>query len=468
MTRHTLTILEHHRAELAKSLLRDSNEYAAILLCGRSRTVDPWTGLPQERYLVRELVEVDPSAFSSRSPQGLTWSTTPFFNCLKRAENEDLAVAVAHSHPNGPLAFSPQDDIAEKELFRIAFDRLDGERPHLSIVMDGKQDLVARAYGPALCPARVDLIRSVGNRWRFWAASAPGAARHLDRQRRAFGRDATAELQSLRVGVVGCGGTGSAAVALLARIGVAHIALFDFDRIEETNLNRVHFSTRADAILRRHKVEVIAEALGAMGLQSSVVAIPYDVGDARARDALLSCDVLLGCTDDHLGRNILNRIAHFYLIPVIDLGLLIEPSEDGSGYDVFDGRVTVVQPGVPCQVCRGLISSNRMHAEALLRTDPLLYERRRRAGYVPSLDEQNPAVITFTTEVATMAVNELFQRLTGFRGPAGQAYERVRRFDELKDSDTTPAGKSRPGCKLCDRRIYDGRGDCTPFLDMTP
>ncbi|AGK57042.1 ThiF family protein [Hyphomicrobium denitrificans 1NES1] len=468
MTRHTLTMREDQRAALAKTLLRDADEYAALLFCGRSRTVDPWTGLPQERYLVRELVEVDPSAFHSRSPEGLTWSTTPFFNCLKRAEIEDLAVAVAHSHPSGPLAFSAQDDVAEKELFRIAFDRLNSERPHLSIVMNGKEDLVARAYGPDLSPVPVDLIRSFGDRWRFWPASAPAAARHLDRQQRAFGRDSTADLQSLRVGVVGCGGTGSAVVALLARIGVAHIALFDFDRIEETNLNRVHFSTRADAIVRRRKIEVIAEALGEMGLQSSVVSIPYDVTDARARDALLSCDIVLGCTDDHSGRNILNRIAHFYLIPVIDLGLLIEPSKDASGYDVFDGRVTVIQPGAPCQVCRGLISTDKLFAESLMRTNPQLYEQRRRAGYVPSLNEQNPAVVTFTTEVATMAVNELFQRLTGFRGENGHAYERVRRFDELKDTDTIPAGRSRPGCKLCDRRIYDGRGDCTPFLDIAP
>lgn len=109
-----------------------------------------------------------------------------------------------------------------------------------------------------------------------------------------------------------------------------------------------------------------------------------------------------------------------------------------------------------------------MLAEGLRRKDPAVYEQRRRAGYVVDMADPSPVVVTFTTEVATMAVNELFQRLNGFRGETGAASERVRRFDEVKEADLLPAGKSRPGCKLCDRRRYDGRGDMDPFLDSTP
>jgi hypothetical protein len=107
-----------------------------------------------------------------------------------------------------------------------------------------------------------------------------------------------------------------------------------------------------------------------------------------------------------------------------------------------------------------------MYAETLRRDDPTLYEARRRAGYVPDLTEPSPAVVTFTTELATMAVNELFQRLNGFRGEEGHCSERVRRFSEVKDSDSVPGGKPRLGCRLCQRRSYDGRGDMLPFLDI--
>jgi hypothetical protein len=75
--------------------------------------------------------------------------------------------------------------------------------------------------------------------------------------------------------------------------------------------------------------------------------------------------------------------------------------------------------------------------------------------------------VTFTTETASVAVNELLHRLTGFRGHAGHCAERVRRFDYVKDADSVPGGKRRPECPLCSQRKYDGRGDMTPFLNLS-
>lgn len=469
MTRHTLTILEEQRAALARSVLRDRCEYAAILLCGRASLRDPWSGEPEERIIVRELIEIPEEAFSERTPIGMTWSTTPFYNALKRAEPKNFALVVVHSHPDGPLEFSPRDDVAEHELFGIAFDRLDSERPHVSMIMDGNGKLTARTYGPALKPAPVEMIRIIGKRWAFNAGTATTlrVAPEFDRQVRLFGPQSTDALTRLRVGIVGCGGTGSAVAALLARVGVGRIALFDDDYVDETNLNRLHFSRRYDANLHRLKVDAVGEGIARIGLSTSIVRVPYPVDDERSRNALKACDVIFGCTDDHLGRNVLNRIAHFYFIPVIDLGLLIEPNDEEE-YDTFDGRVTVVQPGSPCQICRGLIQPDMMQAEALRRHDPMLYEHRRRAGYVPDLSNPSPVVVTFTTELATMAINELFQRLNGYRGDMGSVAERVRRFDQVKDSDTLPGGRSKQGCKLCQERRYDGRGDMSPFLDISP
>jgi molybdopterin/thiamine biosynthesis adenylyltransferase len=269
----------------------------------------------------------------------------------------------------------------------------------------------------------------------------------------------------LRIGIAGCGGTGSAVALLLARIGARYVVLFDNDRVDETNLNRLHFSTRVDANLGRLKVDVVAEGMAQLGLPVSIRRFPYAVDDARSYDALKACDIIFGCTDDHLGRSFLNRFAHFYLIPIIDVGLLIEPREDG-GYDSFDGRVTIVAPGNPCQICRGLINPEVMHAEALRREDPKLFQERRRAGYIPDAPDPSPVVVTFTTELGSMAVNELFHRLNAFRGDEFYS-EHVRRFDEVKDADSVPAGRSLLHCKLCGRRSYDGRGDMIPFLDIT-
>ncbi|MFY9329944.1 MAG: ThiF family adenylyltransferase [Georgfuchsia sp.] len=467
MTRYTFTILDEHYQMLKRLLLRDSNEFGALLLCGRSQHVDPWTGLTEERALVREVIEVEEAAFIERTPVSMTWTTDALFLLAKKAMAKDLAICIAHSHPTGGLFFSPFDDVADRESFDIIYSRMDTTRPHFSLVMDDKGDVIVRAFESELKPHLVELVRVIGNRFRIFYPDRGKCvpAQEFDRHVRAFGAESVQDLAQLRIGIVGCGGTGSAIASLVARLAPTRLVLFDDDIVDHSNLNRLHFSKRSDAIQGRYKVDVVAEAIAEIGLVQSVVRVRSSIEKSECRDALRACDVIFGCTDDHLGRNVLNRLAHFYLIPVIDLGLLIEPN-DGGGYSSFDGRVTVVQPGHPCQVCRQLISSQKMLEESMRRNDPQMFDQHRKAGYVTDGAAPNPVVVTFTSEIAAMAVNELLHRLTGFRGSDGQCAERVRRLDWIKDADTVPGGISRSECPLCGKRKYDGRGDMTPFLDM--
>lgn len=58
--------------------------------------------------------------------------------------------------------------------------------------------------------------------------------------------DGLSKLRSSFVVVVGCGGVGSHAVAALARSGVSHIRLIDFDQVTLSSLNRHAVATLAD------------------------------------------------------------------------------------------------------------------------------------------------------------------------------------------------------------------------------
>ena len=73
-----------------------------------------------------------------------------------------------------------------------------------------------------------------------------------------------------------------------------------------------------------------------------------------------------------------------------------------------------------------------------------------------------PAVVTFTTETACMAVDELLQGITGFRGEGGMKTERRRSFDAVHDRSTTCS--SRPECEICSSPDIRGIGDVEPFL----
>ena len=74
-----------------------------------------------------------------------------------------------------------------------------------------------------------------------------------------FGKDSVAKLQKSTVMVVGCGAVGSFAIEALARSGVGHLILVDFDNVEETNINRQLFAL--DSTLRQQKVEVAKQRI---------------------------------------------------------------------------------------------------------------------------------------------------------------------------------------------------------------
>lgn len=64
----------------------------------------------------------------------------------------------------------------------------------------------------------------------------------LHRIRLLLGDNAIQTLQSKTVMVVGCGAVGSVAIEALARSGIGHLILVDFDKIEESNINRQLFA----------------------------------------------------------------------------------------------------------------------------------------------------------------------------------------------------------------------------------
>ena len=53
--------------------------------------------------------------------------------------------------------------------------------------------------------------------------------------------DFNGQLAQVRVGIAGLGGLGSHIAVFLARAGVKHLHLVDFDRVDESNLNRQHY-----------------------------------------------------------------------------------------------------------------------------------------------------------------------------------------------------------------------------------
>jgi molybdopterin/thiamine biosynthesis adenylyltransferase len=468
MTTYSATFLPKHLDQLRAHLLRaDGCEHAAYILFNEaSISFEPWDRQAHRKYISAEIIPVADEHVVKSTPNIISWTTTSLMAALKRAEANRQRVAIIHNHPAGFPAFSTQDDENEPHLSQMTVNRNGPGTPLLSFILTADGVLTGRVWLSPKYQEPLRIIRVIGDRFEFhYPDRGLGQTRAaFHRQALAFGKTLTQDLAQLRVGVVGCGGTGSAVALLLPRLGIGNVLLIDNDIIDITNLNRLHGARQADADAMRPKVEVVARAIAEFGLGTRVVAKEAWVGDPECRDALRSCDVIFACTDDNDGRMFLNRLALFYLIPVVDLGLAIQVGEGGPPeLQALDGRVTVLLPGATCLSCRGITDPAIAAEEALRREHPAEYEKRKAEAYVFGEGNPSPVVVTFTTELACMAANEMLNRMNGFRG--GAIKNLVRKFHLMEDFK--PGAKPRPGCTLCDDQNYWGRADVEPFLDRS-
>jgi molybdopterin/thiamine biosynthesis adenylyltransferase len=307
----------------------------------------------------------------------------------------------------------------------------------------------------------LDAVRVLDHRWRLLlppAAADTTVDAAFDRQIRAFGPDGQHLLARLRVGVVGAGGTGSAVCEQLLRLGVGDLLVIDPDVINDdgSNVTRVYGSTTND--IGMPKVEIVARTAEQIGFGTKVTPVQRTINDEDAARLLTDCDVVFGCTDDNRGRLTLSRLAVWYLVPVIDMGVKLT-STDGL-LNGIEGRVSVIGPETGCLQCRGRINPQALQAEVLE-----VNERADRVaeGYAVGLAETDPAVIAFTTGVAAQAVSELLARIFSLddEPPSTELLMRFHRRDIRRNTRTGQVGH------WCTDQSNIGAGDSTPFLGMT-
>lgn len=468
MTYFVGAIQEQHHSLLTQHFFADAitRERAAFLLFGKSIAYDETLGIHTVTLLSKDVFILQDEEALSSSGCHVTWDNQRLLPLLKRAAQSGMVVGIVHSHLNYPPEFSDQDDEGERGLIELIQHRNGSEAALVSIVLSSYGTQNARIWHTQLGPTTFDEIRIGGGRFSFQFAKVPVQTEpHLVRQALAFGNSLNQTLAALQITIVGCGGTGSAVAMLLARLGVKNFTLIDPDIVEESNLNRLHGATLNDARDRKKKVDVVSRHIKEIGYGAVIRTFASSVTDNSCRDALKVSDVVFGCTDDNRGRLLLNRLAYFYLIPVIDLGLAIEVSTS-SPFRILalDGRVSVMVPGATCLICRGVINTTRAREESLMAMDPEEYKRQKLEAYVIGEGNPSPSVVTFTTEVATMAVNELIHRIQGFRGPSGSTPSRTRQFHRMHDLRT--GDRPLPDCPVCGNDYYWGIGDVEPFLDQ--
>ena len=235
-----------------------------------------------------------------------------------------------------------------------------------------------------------------------------------------IGSEGQRKLAAARVGLVGCGATGSALAALLARSGVGSIRIIDRDYVEPSNLQRQSLFDESDAAQSLPKAIAAARKIAAFNSQIVVEPQVADLVPANAESLLDGLHLILDGTDNFETRYLLNDFAVRASLPWIYTAAI-------GSYGV---TLNVLPRKTACLAC--------------LFPDPPrgAFETCETAGIL------NSAV----NLAASIAATEAIKMLVG-------ANERVRRtllsFDIWTNEHAeVRAENPRPGCRACGMRDF--------------
>jgi len=235
-----------------------------------------------------------------------------------------------------------------------------------------------------------------------------------------IGNEGQHKLAAARVGLVGCGATGSALASLLARSGVGSIRIIDRDYVEPSNLQRQSLFDESDAAQSLPKAIAAARKIAAFNSQIVVEPQVADLVPANAESLLDDMHLILDGTDNFETRYLLNDFAVRASLPWI--------------YTAAIGSYGVTLNVLPAKTaCLACLFPDPPHGA---------FETCETAGIL------NSAV----NLAASIAATEAIKMLVG-------ANERVRRtllsFDVWTNEHAeVRAENPRPGCRACGMRDF--------------
>src|SRR5208337_2887058 len=124
-------------------------------------------------------------------------------------------------------------------------------------------------------------------------------------------------LAAARVAIVGCGATGSALAALLARAGIGGLRIIDRDYVEASNLQRQSLFEEQDAAESLPKAIAATRRIAAFNSEIAVEPRVEDLIPSNVEALLDGMDVILDGTDNFETRYLLNDYAVKSSVPWI-------------------------------------------------------------------------------------------------------------------------------------------------------
>ena len=239
-------------------------------------------------------------------------------------------------------------------------------------------------------------------------------------------RDAT-------VAVVGVGGVGSVAAEMLTRCGIGRLLMYDYDKVELANMNRLFFRPEQCGMT---KTEAAAQTLSGINPDVSLESFTMNITTLQGFDDFKASitdpdtgksrvDLVLSCVDNYEARMTINQVC---------LELNQTWMESGVSEDAVSGHIQVVAPGkTACFACvPPLVVASGVDERTLKREGVCAASLPTTMGIIAGLLVQN-----------TLKYLLDFGQVTQYLG-----------YSSLKDFFPTMEIKPNPGCanSLCGKR----------------
>lgn len=202
--------------------------------------------------------------------------------------------------------------------------------------------------------------------------------------------------ENVTVGIIGFGGGGSHFGQQLAHLGVRNIVVFDGDKIEDTNHNRLVGGWFSDIKRGLSKTSIAKRMIKKIFPAAKVQCID-DIWQNHP-ELLQECDIIVSGVDTYIGRHDLEAECRRFVIPMIDIGMDVHTVEGYASH--MSGQVILSMPGMPCMRCLGFITDEKLKLEAA------------KYGHVGG----RPQVIWSNGVLASSAIGVFVDLITGWTG----------------------------------------------------
>lgn len=249
------------------------------------------------------------------------------------------------------------------------------------------------------------------------------------------GKEGQAKLKNAKVLVIGCGGLGNAMLPYLAAAGVGNIGIVDFDKIDESNLQRQIMYGQSS--VGRYKTEVMTERLREINPFIDIHSYNTRLTSENALQMIRDYDIVADGTDNFPTRYLVN-----------DACVLLNKVNVFASIFRFDLQLSVFHyHGGPCYRC--------------------LFPEPPAPGTVPSCAEAG--VFGVLPGVAgTLQANEIIKIITQTGEPlSGKLFT----IDLLSFHPVLLTVDKDPACPVCGenptvKKLMDYEEFCNPSLNM--